>query len=281
MKTSAIRKPAFAILAALAAALLIASMPANASAGLLLLSDSFSLDGSSRVDGATIGGLPVEFSSAATPTSWESSYGAEPTFQASGELSWTYPGSGPTNFRLNADLTSAQLSGSHPIVLSADIMPGDTTWTALGFTDGTTNPLWGTDPPNNDQAGQIWVTFDGSSRGPGNFVFFANGTTHGSGGNIGAINPDEYHHIEIRYEPATSLAMLSIDGTLRKTLNLGALGFTPNIGGAGIMPLFKSGQSGFAGADNFMVTRVPEPSTAALALLALFGVTACRQRRRR
>jgi hypothetical protein len=281
MKTTAIRKPAFAILAVLAVALLTVGMPATASATLLLLSDSFSLDGSTRVDGGTIGGLPVEFSSAATPTLWESSYGADPTFQAPGEISWTYPGSGPTNFRLNADLSSEQLSGSHPIVLSADLTPGDTTWTALGFTDGTTNPFWGTDPPNNDQAGQIWLTFDGDARNPGRFVFFADGTTHGSSGGIGTIDPFASHHIEIRYEPATSLAMLSIDGTLRRTLDLGALGFTPNIGGAGIMTLFKSGESGFAAADNFLVTRVPEPSTAALALLALFGVTACRQRRRR
>jgi hypothetical protein len=93
------------------------------------------------------------------------------------------------------------------------------------------------------------------------------------------FNPSVFHHLELIYDQPSNSVSAKIDGsTVLSNFDLTAAGFTPDINTAGFQWFRWQLHGQFTELDNFAITSVPEPATAACVLIGLCGLLPMRRR---
>jgi len=236
---------------AVAAMGLLGLMP-SVSADVVVISDTFTLNGTDRTVGAPLAGTVTEVGN----RTW-SLTGAEtlsPTFATGGTVVGT-PG-----FADNVLVSLSGISSAYTSV-QADINPSGGAWAALVF---------------NDNAGSMWygslmIILDNSG---GYTLFKGNyaGTVVATG-TAPTFTPNALNQVQMAYYAPSNSVSAWINGVnIVNAVSLGA--YTPVLNYAGLAFYDGTGKE----VDNFQVA-IPEPVTASLLLLGLGGLLARRRNR--
>jgi hypothetical protein len=238
-------------LAAVAVSLL--GLAASASAGVVVISDSFTLNETDRTVGADLRGTTTEVGNRTWIPAGPAGETNSPVF-ATGDIV-TGPAAG-------AYTTLVSLSGisSTYTSLQADINPTGGSWAALTF-NYSSDSMW---------YPSLLLILDNG----GGYTLFNSSISPIVGGTATVFTPNAFNNVQLSYYAPSNSVNISING-VGVVNNLGLGAYTPpSLNYAGFD--FYSGEG--KAVDNFQVA-IPEPVTASLLLLGLGGLLARRRNR--
>lgn len=226
-----------------------------AQAQVIIAADTFTLNGTTRVSGASLNTIAVETGTGSWSTITDTRFSSSGTIVASinnanssvstlGEIAFTNPN--PTGIlSVQADLvTSTSQWGGIGFQTSAS--PSQTNWFS------TSNLLW------------VYLTKSG-----GWYIYSGGLTTQVATGVISSYSSTTPYTLTLSYDPGTNMVDLLINGTDVsgwKSVTLGG-----SIGSAGFID-YATATAGASSVDNFQLSVVPEPGSLALTLLGGMSV---------
>ena len=242
------------------------------SAQTVLIQDSFTLNGTTRVEEGSLNGTEPDTSLGGG--TWIVTNGAPTVFTSSGAVGTN----GST--QAEARIPIGQLAASTTV--SATVVVGDTTggteWVSVGFLKNTTNTNW-----FSANASALWVMI----RPTGNWTVFANGSSVTvASGIVSDFSATASYTLGLTYDPDSSMvsAFLTSSAGTTTTLYSGSVSGTVNGASISVAGLRINSSSTTASIDDFQVTSaasIPEPGTAALVVGMLTAGIAVERRRAR
>lgn len=259
------------------------SVQALAAQTVILIQDTFTLTGSTRVEGGRLAGTAPEQQTGSGV--WKTGAGTSERFSANGTIINYQSGS----TLLPVEMRIAIARPTAVTTVSASIVNSTSDWLAVGFlsSDTSSAQAWF---GSGDSV--LWVML----RPSGSWQVFKNGTsTSLASGTFSGFSSTASYTLGLSYDPVTQMARAFLsDGSTETSLyssNGGwfatGLDAGTSITATGFRIHPRNDGTSVAGAssvDNFLVTTtaIPEPKSAALTLggLVLFGLAACRWMRR-
>lgn len=246
------------------------------SAQVTLVSDTFALNGTTRVNGTFLNGQSAEIYNSTGSGNWVATIAQDRTvFSSTGTIVSNTNGYGMENRIAFAAPTNKI------VTISVDAITGgaQSSWVAVGFAPEA-------------QSGQQLFTSGQSSlwvalRPTGGFNVYTDGATSIKSGSVATLgdgfSTTEFYNIALSYDPNGNLAELVITDSSNNQFSTGWFS-TGNIAsiGAGAFKLNGSGSypvvAGQVQFDNFKVTSVPEPDQAGMIIGIFALIMLCAQR---
>ncbi|MFA6959703.1 MAG: PEP-CTERM sorting domain-containing protein [Opitutaceae bacterium] len=254
-----LRRAAFLLVLALSA------QAVTATAQTIIVQDSFTLNGTSRVAGGSL-----------APTSPEQQVGGNVWKTASGIASGVFTAGGAITTKQNNYPTEMRIGIAQPsteVTVSASIVVGNAAFTAIGFltTDNGTTSSWLATGSSADSALWVYITPTGS------WNIYINGTTTKiSSGSISGFSASSTYTLGLTYVPDTQMArafLVDSGGTETSLYASNGGWFASGVAATSIAATgfrihsIASTTTGSPVVDDFLVastSTIPEPSSVAL-----------------
>ncbi len=238
-------------LAAVAVSLL--GLAASASADVVVISDTFTLNETDRTVGADLRGTVTEVGNRTWIPAGPAGETQSPIFSTGGSVT------GPAAATYTALVSLSGISSTY-MSLQADINPAGGSWAGLAF-NYSGDSMW---------YPSLLLVLDNG----GGYTLFNSSIASIVGGTATVFTPNAFNNVQLSYYAPSNSVSISINGVgVVNNLDLGAY-TPPALNYAGVE--FYSGDG--KAVDNFQVA-IPEPVTAGLLLLGLGGLLARRRNR--